>query len=80
MIVMLITLRVTCKMLKYMKESDIVKSQESEERRKKEIRVRIKSKEKQLKQKELMSHLSGPDCGSQIERLKDDISELRDML
>ncbi len=74
------TLFVTTWMLFYMKKSDRIKSKESEERRKKEICARIKSKEKQLKQKELMSHLSGTNYGPQIEKLEDDISELGNML
>lgn len=80
LIVMLITLCVTCKMLKYMKESDIVKSKKSEERRRKDILAHIESKEKQLEQKELMSHLSGTNNSPEIEKLKDEISELRNML
>ena len=74
------TLFVTTWMLIYMKRSDRIKNKKSEDRRRKDILARIESKENQLKQKELLASLNGSEYGPQVERLKDDISELRNML
>lgn len=80
LVVMLFTLCVTCKMLKYMQESDIVKSKKSEERRRMDILSRIESKEEQLKKIKPLACLSGSGYGQQVEKLENDISELRNML
>ena len=80
LVVMLVTLFVTCKMLKYMKESDIVKSEKSEERRRMDILARIESKEEQLKKIRPLADISGSGYRPQVEKLENDISELRNML
>ena len=80
LVVMLFTLCVTCKMLKYMQESDIVKSKKSEERRRMDILSRIESKEEQLKKIKPLACLSGSGYGPQVEKLENEISELRNML
>ena len=80
LIVMILTLFVTYRMLRYMKDSDIIKSIKSEERRRKEILSRIESKEEQIRKLSTMTMLSGSDAQAKIDALKDEISELLSQL
>ena len=80
LIVMLISLFVTCKMLKYMKESDIIKSKESEKRRREQVLSRIKCKEGQLEKQSFLATLSGSGAQAKADALKDEIDELRSQL
>ena len=74
------TLFVTTWMLIYMKKSDRIKSEKSEERRRMDILARIESKEEQLKKIRPLANISGSGYGPQVEKLENEISELRIML
>ena len=80
LIVMIFTLYVTAKMLRYMKDSDIIKSKQSENRRRKEILSRIETKEEQLKKQSLLASLSGSGAQTTVDRLNNEIAELRNLL
>lgn len=78
--VMVLTLYVTYRMLRYIKDSDIIKSKESEKRRRKQVLSRIKSKEEQLERQSLLANLSGSGAQAKVDALKDEIDELRSQL
>ena len=78
--VMILTLYVTYRMLHYMKDSDIIKSKQSENRRRKEILSRIETKEEQLKKQSLLASLSGSGAQTTVDRLNNEIAELRNLL
>lgn len=80
LVVTVVTLFVTCRMLKYMRESDVIKSKKSDERRHKDILAHIESKKEQLERAKSLSRLSGSGYGPKVEKLKDEISELYSML
>lgn len=80
LVVMILTLYVTVKMLRYMKDSDIIKSKENEERWRKKILSQIESKEEQLKKQSLLASLSGSGAQTKVDALKDEIAELRNQL
>lgn len=80
LVVMILTLFVTYRMLRYMKDSDIIKSKESEKRRRKQVLSRIKSKEEQLERQNLLATLSGSGAQAKADALKDEIDELRSQL
>lgn len=67
-------------MLRYMKDSDIIKSKESENRRRKQILSRIKCKEEQLERQNLLATLSGSGAQAKVDALKDEIDDLRSQL
>ena len=77
LVVMILTLYATYRMLRYMKDSDIIKSKESENRRREQILSRIKCKEEQLKRQSLLATLSGSGAQAKVDALKDEIDELR---
>lgn len=78
--VMILTLYVTCRMLRYMKDSDIIKSKESEKRRREQVLSRIKCKEEQLEKQSFLATLSGSGAQAKVDALKDEIDELRSQL
>ena len=79
LVVMVVTFFFTFKMYVYMKKSDLLKSRNDENRRKKDIIAHIESKEKQLEKTKMMSMLSGSGR-QQIDALNDEIDELRSRL
>lgn len=80
LVVMILTLYVSVRMLRYMKDSDIIKSKESENRRREQILSRIKCKEEQLERQNLLANLSGSGAQTKADALKDEIDELRSQL